>query len=133
FAYTHKTSQSGWAAAQTHVAALGFQFQNLWASGGHLASARGVVNGDADITGLDAMTWRLIQRYEGFADELRVIAVTDPTPGLPYITALDMDGDMMFDAVSGAIDDLDAESREILCLKGLVRIPVAEYLAVQNP
>jgi ABC-type phosphate/phosphonate transport system substrate-binding protein len=133
FAYTHKTSQSGWAAAQNHAAGLGFQFQNLWASGGHQASAIGVANGDADITGLDSMTWLMIQRYEEFADRLRVIGMTEPTPGLPYITRLDVDGDMMFDAVSGAIDDLDAESREVLCLKGLVRIPVADYLAVPNP
>jgi ABC-type phosphate/phosphonate transport system substrate-binding protein len=133
FAFTNKTSQSGWAAAQNHAAGLGFRFQNLWQSGGHLASAIGVVNGDADITGLDGMTWRLIQRYEDFANKLRVIGMTEPTPGLPYITGLDRDGDLMFDAVSGAIDDLDAESRDILCLKGLVRIPVAEYLAVPNP
>jgi ABC-type phosphate/phosphonate transport system substrate-binding protein len=133
FAYTSKTSQSGWAAAQNHAAGLGFRFQNLWQSGGHLASAIGVVKGDADITGLDCMTWRLIQRYEGFADKLRVIGMTEPTPGLPYITGLNMDADLMFDAVSGAIEDLDAESREVLSLKGLVRIPVEDYLAVPNP
>ncbi len=133
FAYTHKSSQSGWAAAQNHVAVLGFQFQNLWASGGHLGSAIGVVNGDADISALDCVTWRMIQRYEDFADKLRVIAVTEPTPGLPYITRLDLDGDVMFDAVSGAINDLDATDRDVLYLKDLVRIPVAEYLAVPNP
>jgi len=133
FAYNEKLSQSGWAAPQNHAAKLGFQFQNIWQSGGHLASAKAVAHGQADIAALDGMTWRLIQCYEPWAGNLQVLEWTEPTPGLPYITGQAQDADAVFDAVSGAIAGLSTADRDVLSIKSLVRIPPEDYLAVPNP
>ena len=133
FAYNETLSQSGWAAPQCHVAPLGFQFENIWQSGSHLASARAVAEGTADIASVDAMTWELIKRYEPFSLALRVIEKTTQTPGLPYITGLKTDRKALQKSVLTAIDHLDLADRRTLRLRGLIDIPATAYLAVPNP
>jgi len=133
FAYNEEMSQSGWAAAQCHVAHLGFQFQNLLQSGGHVASAKAVASGNADIAAIDALTWEMIKRYDGFSPSLRVLARTDPTPGLPYITGPDNDAKGLATAISDAIAALDLADRRTLRLQSLIPIPASTYLAVPNP
>lgn len=132
-AYNMAHSQSGFAALYTHMQPLGFWFTDRIASGGHLRSAAMVAAGEADIAALDAQTWRLIQRYESFALGLRVLEFTAPTPGLPYITGLRHDPDLVFDAVSEALDLLSAADRAALDLGGILRIGEADYLRVSNP
>lgn len=132
-AYNMAHSQSGFAALHAHMAPSGIWFTRRIASGGHLASARMVAQGRADIAALDAQTWRLIQRYEPFAAQLRVLAQTAPTPGLPLITGLHLDADTVFDAVQTAIAALTTTERRMLDLRGLVRIPHDAYMAVPNP
>jgi hypothetical protein len=46
---------------------------------------------------------------------------------------LGADADRVHDAMAGAIAALSAQDRATLHLKGIVRIPVASYLAVPNP
>lgn len=133
FAYNEDLSQSGWAAPQTHVAKLGVRLPPTLKSGGHRLSAQAVAEGRADIAALDAVTFALMQDADPVVSKLRVIGLTDPTPGLPYITALGRDPVPIFDAVSEAIAALSAGDRATLRLKGLVRIPEASYLAVPNP
>lgn len=133
FAYNEQLSQSGWAAPQCHVANLGFQFENIWQSHGHANSAQAVAEGRADIASLDALTWDLIKRYEDFSLDLRVVAWTNPTPGLPYITGKNIPKEAAFQAVNDAITALDLHDRIALRLKGLVDIPADAYLAVPNP
>ncbi|MEN0041158.1 MAG: PhnD/SsuA/transferrin family substrate-binding protein [Pseudomonadota bacterium] len=133
FAFNQTHSQSGFAAAYRHCAERGLWFAEQIKTGSHLASARMVADGLADIASLDAVSWRLMQRYEVFAAELRVIDWTVPSPGLPLIAGPDADADMMFDAVSEAIERLTPEDLEALGLRGLVRLPAADYLAVPNP
>ena len=133
FAYNQEISQSGFAAPYFHAKAQGFWFQNRIQTGGHIFSARAVANGAADVAALDAMSWALMERYDDFAHELRVLEWTEPTPGLPLITSLGQDPDVMFEAVSDAIAQLDEVDRDALCLRGLVRINKDAYLAVPNP
>lgn len=133
FAYNEDLSQSGWAAPQTHVAKLGIRLPPALASGGHRLSAQAVAEGKADLAALDAVTFSLMQDADPVVFKLRVVGLTDPTPGLPYITALGRDPAPIFDAVSEAIAALSAEDRATLRLKGLVRIPEASYLTVPNP
>ncbi|QUJ76513.1 PhnD/SsuA/transferrin family substrate-binding protein [Sulfitobacter albidus] len=130
-AYNDALSQSGFAALYTHLG--GDWFAVSVRSGGHVASARMVAERHADIAALDAQTWRLIRRYEPFARDLRVLEHTAPTPGLPLITAMGQDTDAIFDAVESAIAALAPEYANLLDLRGLIRIPTAEYLAVQTP
>jgi ABC-type phosphate/phosphonate transport system substrate-binding protein len=92
-----------------------------------------VAQGQADIASLDAATWRLIQRYEPFAADLRVIALTKPTPGLPFITAAKNDVRLMRDAIRDALNCLTENDRDLLGIRDLVFLDKSAYLAVDNP
>ena len=133
FAYNQTFSQSGYAAPFWHLKPEGFWFENRLHTEQHLESARAVATGRADIASLDAVTWRNIETFEPFASGLRVLAWTTPTPGLPLITTLGNDADLIFEAVQHAIDGLDQKSRSQLRIKGIVKIPKQDYLNVRNP
>lgn len=133
FAYNEGLSQSGFSAPYAAARDAGFWFAHRVQTGGHLASARAVADGSADIAALDAMTWRLIERYEALAGGLRVLTLTEPTPGLPYITGPDKDARAIADGVAEAMDQLDAADRDALGLRGLVQIPKSDYMAVTLP
>ncbi|UOA30733.1 hypothetical protein DSM110093_00486 [Sulfitobacter sp. DSM 110093] len=133
FTYNQSFSQSGYAAAHAHCSAEGFWFKNRSQSHGHRNSAQTVADGRADIAALDAVSWRLIQRYDPFARHLRVLERTTPTPGLPYIAAAGANRIATFAAVSQAIARLMPEDVETLGIRGLIDIPNAAYLAVPSP
>ncbi len=132
-AFNEDLSQSGWAAPQNHAAAVGLSLKPHLRTGGHLASARAVAEGKAEIAALDAITWAMIARWEGFAVDLKVVGQTEPTPGLPYIAALGSDTDRLFRAIGSAIAALPPQDRDTLRLRSLVRIEPAAYLAVPTP
>ena len=133
FAYNEALSQSGWAAPQTYAAERGFQFTNTVKSGTHINSAEMVAEGRADIASLDAVSWKLMQRWDPWADQLRVIETTNPTPGLPFITSMSQDADRIFEALQAGIGALDPNDRRNLCLKGLTLIAPEDYLTVPTP
>ena len=133
FAYNQTFSQSGYAAPFWHLKPHGFWFTNRLHVEQHLESARAVTTGLADIASIDAVTWRNIEKYEPFATELHVLEWTNPTPGLPLITARDNDADLIFSAISAAIDELDELSRTQLGIRGIVSISKEDYLKVRNP
>lgn len=133
FAYNEILSQSGFAAPYALAQQAGFWFQDRVASGGHAASALAVAEGRADIAALDAMTWRLLQRYDDFTRDLRVLCMTDPTPGLPYITRAGADAAAIASAVRQAIAALNTDDREALGLRALIDIPKSRYLEVPQP
>ncbi|MEK6215999.1 MAG: PhnD/SsuA/transferrin family substrate-binding protein, partial [Boseongicola sp.] len=126
-------SQSGWAAAQNFASDHDFSFQKSHVSGGHRASALAVAEGVADIAALDAVTWNMLTRYDEFTRDIKVITHTPPTPALPYISALSHDAGDLGNAISAAIDQMSAEEREALCLKGFTAIHADKYLAVPTP
>jgi len=133
FAYNQTFSQSGFAAPYWHLKPKGLWFENRLHTEQHLKSARAVATGCADIASLDAVTWRNIETYESFACKLRVLEWTKPTPGLPLITALGNDADIILKAVTRAIVELDVQSRSQLGIKSVVKIPKEDYLKVRNP
>ena len=93
-----------------------------------------VVNGEADITAIDAVTWILINRYDAFASDLRILEQTNPTtPVLPFITSLTLNADQIYDAVNRAIQDLPQNMRDAMILTGIMKIPTSEYLNIPNP
>ena len=132
FAYNDALSQSGWAAAQNHAAALGFAFTHHVCTGGHRDSASAVADRRADIAAIDALSWRLIQRHDAFAAQLREIGRTSPTPALPFITAPCRDASGIRQALKASIAALTPAQRDTLSLHGLVQVPKAAYLAVPN-
>ncbi len=133
FAYNEALSQSGWAAPQTHAAKLGLRLPAVLETGGHRLSAQAVAEERADIAALDAVTWALLQDHDPVVRSLRVLGMTDPTPGLPCITALGGPADLLNATLAEAIADLSPADRATLHLRGIVRIPQADYLAVPNP
>jgi len=132
-AYNAAYSQSGFAALYARTQASGFWFANRVQSGSHLRSAQLVAEGAADIAALDSQTWRGVQRYEPWADQLRVLEVTPPTPALPYITGPYHDPDLVFAALTEALENLPPADARALDLRGIVRIPHETYMAVPNP
>ncbi|MEB8388765.1 PhnD/SsuA/transferrin family substrate-binding protein [Rhodobacteraceae bacterium KMM 6894] len=133
FAYNQTFSQSGYAAPYWHLKPEGFWFENRLQTEQHLESARAIATGRADIASIDAVTWRNIETYEPFASDLRVLEWTKPTPGLPLITALGNDAELIFEAVKSAIGELDEQSKSQLGIKGVVKIPKEDYLKARNP
>lgn len=133
FVFNSEDSQSGYATAYQQTQKHGFWFQNRAPSGSHRESGQAIAEGRADIAAIDAMTWRLLQKYESYTEKLSVIDWTVPTPGLPYITAPSNDAPEMFEAISAAIDELPADLRHVLNIHALVSIPAKAYDAVDNP
>lgn len=130
FAYNEPHSQSGWAAlaAEAPEVLTGSKLR----TGAHAASARAVAEGRADFAALDAVTWRFLCESGG-GSGLTVIHTTRPTPGLPLICADGVDAEAVFEAVSDAVSAAAPDARATHGLRGLVRIPAADYLAVPTP
>lgn len=143
FAYNQAHSQSGWAAAQTHAAELGFRFQNVLKTGAHRDSARALAEGRADIACIDAVSWALICEYDDFAEGVQVIGDTKPTPGEPVLTALGGKHGAqatrvhtLARALADAIAALSPQDRATLHLAGFAdaeEVPLGAYLAVPTP
>ena len=57
------------------------------ATGAHVASVERVAAGTADVAAIDLVTWGYCQRHQAAAGRLRVLRLTEPTPGLPDIAA----------------------------------------------
>lgn len=132
-AYNQKFSQSGYAAMKEHLSMFDFWFEKELHVEHHLHSAQSVARGDADIASLDAVSWRLMQRYEAFANDLRVLAWTLPTPALPLVTADSQNEELIFQAVHQAIKELPGDLRALLGILDLIQIPKEDYLAIPIP
>jgi ABC-type phosphate/phosphonate transport system substrate-binding protein len=133
FAFNAHHSESGYAAPLRMLAPLlnnGCFFAAELETGGHRGSIRAVANGEADLAAIDAVSWRLAEKFELEVGKLQIVGKTEPTPGLPLITALGKDAEMLAEAVAEGITALDALTREALGLAGFVRIPKQDYLAV---
>ncbi len=130
-AFNEEMSQSGYVAPLLHLRDKGLEVPRMIETGAHAASARAVAEGKADLAGIDALTWYLLRQAEpGLTARLRVIARTEPSPGLPYITAHGRDPAPLRAALRQAIADLGPQDRQILQLRGLVEIPEEDYLAL---
>nr|WP_205518736.1 PhnD/SsuA/transferrin family substrate-binding protein [Pseudotabrizicola algicola] len=132
-AFNEALSQSGWAAVHEHFQSLGVPLFPALQTGSHRESARAVAEGRADFAAIDAVTWRLLCRHDGFAARLRVFAQTRPTPGLPLIAAKGAPRRAIFEAVAEAIAALGEAERLNLGLQGIVDIPQSAYLALPIP
>jgi ABC-type phosphate/phosphonate transport system substrate-binding protein len=132
-AVNSEISQSGYSAPQSEAKKQGFQFENIVLSHGHVTSAKMVATGQADIAAIDAVTWKNIKKYDDFTRNIKIIAQTPPTPGLPFICALGQNKAGITQAVEAAIETLTDDDRDSLGITSLISIPAADYLAVENP
>lgn len=111
----------------------GLQFGAMLMSGTHVISARMVACGDADIAGIDAVSWRHMQFFDDWAEDLRVLDWTESTPGLPFITAFAPLAPTIRYCLTEATRRLAPDIRELLTLQDIVYIDEASYMAVSDP
>lgn len=127
-------SQSGYAALKANWLAEELLWPELVIfSGSHSASARTVAAGGADIAAIDAVTWQLIKDYDDFAQDLKVLTWTEPTPALPFICALQFDSDSVASALSVGINRLTDSERQTLRLFGIAHLGAGTYHAIPTP
>lgn len=134
FAYNDPLSQSGWAAAMMRMRAEDILPGTLTETGSHRASAEAVAEGKADFATLDALSWQMIETYDpDLAAALCVLERTEPTPALPFITALGENPAAILVALQAGLAKLAPEHRETLHLKNIVYLPPSAYLAIPTP
>ncbi len=132
-AFNESLSQSGWGAPMNFARARGMAFTTGPQTGAHVLSAQAVLAGEAEIAAIDAVTWSILSEHEAWTTGLKCVAVTDPTPSHPYIAGPDIEAEPAFEAAGEAIAALSEEDRRLLHLRGIVRVPLAAYLAVRFP
>jgi ABC-type phosphate/phosphonate transport system substrate-binding protein len=85
-------------------------FSNVILTGSHADSVVAVANGVADTASIDGVTWALMQRLRSkLTDQLRVLAWTSQSPGLPLITGRLTDL-AIFQAMRTALEDVVHDS-----------------------
>lgn len=123
-------SQSGWAVATLDAS----PYSQIIETGSHAASLAAVASGQADLAFIDAVTWRLLERYDPLAAQVRVSGHSKATPGLPLITAKGNDPKDLQDAIKAACKSF--EPTDAMAMGGplsLTLLDPADYLALPIP
>ncbi|MCF8466175.1 MAG: PhnD/SsuA/transferrin family substrate-binding protein [Sneathiella sp.] len=138
FGFNDPLSQSGYAAFLYQLKSEGLPpdfIKRQKTTGSHRKSIQSVASGEVDVAAIDAVTWELARRHEpAAAARLRVIKHTDPTAGLPYITAKRprRDIDRIHRAVVDAMASLDEGVREELLLMGFAATTDDDYRIIKT-
>lgn len=123
FAYNDGLSQSGWGAPLERITAQGLKFHTTIRTGAHVNSMHAVVNGDADLAAIDAVTWRMLQKWEPAAEGLRVVARTGLSPAMTFVTSKGHDPEKLRNAIQIALNTLSEGEMNDLGLYGQVDLP----------
>jgi ABC-type phosphate/phosphonate transport system substrate-binding protein len=67
------------------------QFSGFVETGSHAGSLAALVEGRADFAYIDAVTWRLLKRFDPNAKQVHLLGQSIASPALPLICALDQD------------------------------------------
>ena len=126
-------SQSGWANLIQWLGETARPYGPVKVTGAHLASAKAVWKGLADLAAIDAVSWELMLRYDDWAADLRVIDHTPPVPALPYIAPRDADIALYRAALAEAVDALPATARASLNLYGIEPLQKESYTVLDLP
>ena len=127
-------SQSGWSAPMRYLEAWGRIPHVLPFTGSHVASARAVADGRADLAGLDCVTWNILMETDpALTAKLTVRDRTEPSPALPFITAKTRDPAPLHAALGQAIASLSHDDRQQLRLQGVILVQPQDYLSVPDP
>jgi ABC-type phosphate/phosphonate transport system substrate-binding protein len=136
-AYNGKGSQSGYAAlaySLSNSAPHGGVFSSSLCSGSHRESIKAVAEGRADVAAIDAVTWEIALQHENSVADLRVLALTEPTPGLPFVCTnqSDWNPDRIHMAVVEAMAALDENCRQALLLAGFAHTMPSDYDVIRK-
>lgn len=134
-AMNSRQSQSGYSALRAALAPIANGhafFSRVIESGCHGNSIAMVAAGEADVCAVDCVTHALLHRHRPAAlGGTRVLAATEPAPGLPYVTRAGVDGDLMEqlrDGLRRAFDDPAlAEVRAALLLDHMEILAIDDY------
>ncbi len=134
FARNEADSHSGWGAPQLWAARTGLPpFPAMPETGSHLASARAVAEGRADMAAIDAISWRAMRRFDvDLVAALRLAGETGRSPGQTFVTAAP-DPRPHRAALHAAIAALPAPHRRTLGLVGLVVLTDDAYAGLDPP
>jgi len=126
-AINSRSSFSGWFALHAATGGGERYFRDYRTTGGHLASAQSVADGQSDCAAIDAVCWALIGKHvPALRAQLRVVGQSPSLPGLPFITGPSCDEntlgalrESLFEtladpALSGARENLLLTGAEIL-------------------
>jgi ABC-type phosphate/phosphonate transport system substrate-binding protein len=135
YAYNGLISQSGLAAFHSTFMNAGRRpddWDEALCSGSHRESICAVASGRADIAAIDAVSFEIAKRYLPETNEVRVIARSEPTPGLPYVTGKEWASRqaLIADSVDEAIAALPSATRKALLLSGLTRTRIEDYQVI---
>ncbi|EAR08133.1 hypothetical protein MED297_00555 [Reinekea sp. MED297] len=135
FAVNEGGSQSGFSAPMTAFQQASTTLPNsltLKMTGSHRTSIHCVANGEADVAGIDAVTWEIACRHEPATHRVRVLRRTQQTPGLPMISALRSPDALhrLHNAVVDAMASLDEATRDALLLLGFNATRPRDYRAL---
>ncbi len=122
-------SQSGWGAPW----AEGITGKTRDITGSHLASVQAVLEGEADVAAVDALTWKFLRRDTSWANDLQVMTWTRPTPTLPFITNQANRVNELKKGIRAAIHDVGSKVRSHLNIFDLIEIPSETYLKYPVP
>jgi ABC-type phosphate/phosphonate transport system substrate-binding protein len=142
-AINERTSNTGMnlfrAAIAPHAGGKVF-FETVIESGSHIASARLVAYGKADVAAIDCVSFAHLEHYEPhLAEELRTLGWTEATPGLPLVTGLNTSR-REITALRCALKELSSDpalagARSVLLLEGFAVLRPDRYgriKAVEN-
>jgi ABC-type phosphate/phosphonate transport system substrate-binding protein len=113
-------------------------FGAITVTGSHAASARAVAAGAADTAAIDCITWAHLRHFRPEStSDLRLLAWTSPTPGLPLITSLRTAATTRI-ALLNALhhitrDPALAATRTALRLDGFETLSLSDYHAILPP
>lgn len=126
-AFNDAMSNSGWDAVQAWAASRRRDVRPVLRTGSHAGSLRAVASGLADLAGIDAVTWRAMERWDAASRRVVVIARTSTSPGMTFITRAGEDPAPYREALAEGIARLDPGAAAILGLRGVVVLPEAAY------
>jgi len=130
-----RVSHSGFNALRGLVAPVaqnGKFFGAVSVSGGHLESLAEIERGDADVAAIDCVSHALLSRCRPeLVAATRIIGRTACAPGLPYVTRLPADADLM-QRLRAGLEHAFADPglcavRDALLIAGLDVLPVTTY------
>ena len=137
--FNSRDSQSGFNILRATFAPLardGQFFGRVVQSGGHIRSVAMVQAGEADLASLDCVTYALYARHAPQrVAGTRILAMTAPAPGLPYITAAATAPETLARLRQGlraAMDDPAlAPVRDALMIAGMAILPQDAYATIR--
>lgn len=110
-------------------------FEGVAVTGSHARSLAGILSGRIDVASIDAVTLAYLKaHYPRHAAEIRILAWTAATPGLPLVTAASTPPNIVAalrQALAAAFADPRTQaSLEALRIDGFARLDVEDYAPV---